>query len=80
MNNPYDLNNTPADLRIGRKADKPMPSRKELLRRDSFPGPDNNKHLDRMLGIKHVPKPDLDGATASNKLAEKKAAALRCEK
>lgn len=30
--------------------DKPMPSREELLARNSFPSVNQNKHLDRMLG------------------------------
>lgn len=29
---------------------KPMPSREELLARNSFASVNNNKHLDRMLG------------------------------
>ena len=29
---------------------KPMPSREELLARNSFGSVNNNKHLDRMLG------------------------------
>lgn len=28
----------------------PMPSREELLARNSFGSPNDNKHLDRMLG------------------------------
>jgi len=31
------------------KPNRPMPSREELLARNSFPGPDSNRHLDRML-------------------------------
>ncbi|MCR8526647.1 DUF2737 family protein [Escherichia coli] len=50
MNNPYDFNNNPSELRIGRRAEKPMPPREELLSRKSFPGPDQNKYLDRLLG------------------------------
>ena len=50
MNSPYDLQLTPSDLYIGRKKEKPMPSREELLARNSFGSPDNNRHLDRMLG------------------------------
>ncbi len=46
----YDLHVTPADLSVGRKAEKPMPSREELLSRNSFGSPDNNRHLDKMLG------------------------------
>lgn len=30
--------------------EKPMPSREELLARNSFGSVNNNKHLDRMLG------------------------------
>lgn len=30
--------------------EKPMPSREELLARNSFPSVNQNKHLDRMLG------------------------------
>ncbi len=50
MNNPYDVDVNPSDFRVGRKAEKPMPSREELLARKSFPGPDQNRHLDKMLG------------------------------
>ncbi len=31
------------------RPNKPMPSREELLARNSFPGPDRNRHLDRIL-------------------------------
>lgn len=50
MNSPYDLQLTPSDLMIGRKKEKPMPIREELLARNSFGSPDNNRHLDKMLG------------------------------
>lgn len=50
MNSPYDLQLTPPDLMIVRKKEKPMPSREELLARNSFGSPDNNRHLDRLLG------------------------------
>lgn len=50
MNSPYDLQLTPSDLIIRRKKEKPMPSREELLARNSFGSPDNNRHLDRLLG------------------------------
>lgn len=33
----------------GRGSDKPMPSREELLARNSFGSPDDNKWLDKML-------------------------------
>lgn len=33
-----------------RQNEKPMPSREELLARNSFPSVNNNRHLDKMLG------------------------------
>lgn len=33
---------------------EPMPSRDELLARNSFSGPSENKYLDKMFGIKGV--------------------------
>lgn len=40
-------------LRVGRKGRKvPFPSREELMKRNSFPGPDKNKYLNRMWGEK----------------------------
>ena len=38
-------------LRVGRKvSNTPFPSREELMKRHSFPGPDKNKYLNRMWG------------------------------
>lgn len=38
-------------LRVGRKVNHaPFPTREELMRRNSFPGPDKNKYLNRMWG------------------------------
>lgn len=38
-------------LWIRRKVDNaPFPTREELLQRNSFPGPDKNKYLNRMWG------------------------------
>lgn len=41
---------TTAAPKYTKQNQKPMPSREELLARRSFDGPDNNRHLDRMLG------------------------------
>lgn len=38
-------------LRVGRKiSHTPFPTREELMKRNSFPGPDKNKYLNRMWG------------------------------
>lgn len=38
-------------LRVGRKViHTPFPTREELMKRNSFPGPDKNKYLNRMWG------------------------------
>lgn len=38
-------------LTVGRKVNHtPFPSREELMKRNSFPGPDKNKYLNRMWG------------------------------
>lgn len=38
-------------LRVGRKvSNTPFPTREELTKRNSFPGPDKNKYLNRMWG------------------------------
>ena len=38
-------------LRVGRKVSHaPFPIREELMERNSFPGPDKNKYLNRMWG------------------------------
>lgn len=42
-------NANPSEMRIRPSRQKPMPSREELLARNSFSGPDSNRHLDRML-------------------------------
>lgn len=40
-------------LRVGRKVNRtPFPTREELMKRNSFPGPDKNKYLNRMWGEK----------------------------
>ena len=40
-------------LRVGRKvSNTPFPTREELMKRNSFPGPDKNKYLNRMWGEK----------------------------
>lgn len=75
----YDVQVNPSDLAIGRRAEKPMPSREELLARNSFAGPDNNRHLDRTLGIKHN-GPRVYTDTTVNKLAEKKVREMRVKK
>ena len=37
--------------RVGRKVGHtPFPTREELMKRNSFPGPDKNKYLNRMWG------------------------------
>ena len=41
---------TTAAPKYTKQNQKPMPSREELLARDSFPSVNQNKHLDRMLG------------------------------
>lgn len=38
-------------LWVGRKVSHtPFPTREELMKRNSFPGPDKNKYLNRMWG------------------------------
>ncbi|URQ02894.1 hypothetical protein QA055_gp21 [Salmonella phage CTH7] len=38
-------------LKVGGKVgNTPFPTREELLKRNSFPGPDHNKYLNRMRG------------------------------
>ena len=38
-------------LRVGRKVSHTLfPTREELMKRNSFPGPDKNKYLNRMWG------------------------------
>lgn len=38
-------------LRVGRKVSHtPFPTREELMKRKSFPGPDKNKYLNSMWG------------------------------
>ena len=38
-------------LRVGRKiSHTTFPTREELMKRNSFPGPDKNKYLNRMWG------------------------------
>ena len=38
-------------LRVGRKVSHiPFPTREEPMKRNSFPGPDKNKYLNRMWG------------------------------
>ena len=40
-------------LRVGRKVSHtPFSTREELMKRNSFPGPDKNKYLNRMWGEK----------------------------
>lgn len=34
----------------GKVGNTPFPTREELLKRNSFPGPDQNKYLNRMWG------------------------------
>lgn len=42
-------------LWIRRKVDNtPFPTREELRKRNSFPGPDKNKYLNRMWGERKV--------------------------
>lgn len=44
-------------LRVGRKVSHPpppFPTREELMKRNSFPGPDKNKYLNRMWGERKV--------------------------
>ena len=41
---------TTAAPKYAKQNEKPMPSREELLARNSFPSVNQNKHLDRMLG------------------------------
>lgn len=39
-------------LRVGRKVSHtPFPTREELMKRNSFPGPDKNKYLNRMRDL-----------------------------
>jgi hypothetical protein len=48
----YDYQNygtTTAAPKYTKEKQPPMPSREELLARNSFPGPDSNRHLDRIL-------------------------------
>lgn len=67
----YDPQVNPSDLSIGRRAQKPMPSREELLARNSFAGPDDNRHLDRTLGIKYNGPRKYNDSTANKLVAQK---------
>lgn len=46
--NQYDPDITPGDLKIDRRQ-RPMPPRSELMKRCSFPHPDNNRHIDAFI-------------------------------
>jgi hypothetical protein len=46
--NQYDANLTPGDL-VARRREKPMPSAAELRARNSFPSPDQNRHIDKFI-------------------------------
>ncbi|MEL4017000.1 DUF2737 family protein [Dryocola clanedunensis] len=47
-NGQYNADLTPGDLKIERRQ-RPMPSEKELKARHSFPGPDDNRHIDKFI-------------------------------
>lgn len=49
MKNAQPVLATYLDTEKARYAFKAMPSREELLKRNSFPGPDQNRHIDRFL-------------------------------
>ncbi|MCT4710308.1 DUF2737 family protein [Enterobacteriaceae bacterium H11S18] len=52
-NGQYNADLTPGDL-VARRRQKPMPSEKEFKARHSFPGPDDNRHIDKFIKqIKH---------------------------
>lgn len=49
-------------LRVGRKVSHtPFPTREELMKRNSFPGPDKNKYLNRMWGGRNEKQNEDDG-------------------
>lgn len=49
MSEKEQINHPP--LRVGRKVSHiPFPTREELMKRNSFPGPNKNKYLNRMWG------------------------------
>ena len=48
MNGQYNPDISPGDLVIRRRF-KPMPDREELLKRHSFPGPDDNRYISLMI-------------------------------
>lgn len=57
-------------LRVGRKvSNTPFPSREELMKRNSFPGPDKNKYLNRMWGERK----------GQNKRSQKRNSGPRCQ-
>lgn len=44
----YSVNDSPAMLAAG-KRQRPMPDREDLIKRNSFPSVNENKHLDKIL-------------------------------
>lgn len=49
MSEKEQINHQP--ILVGRKVSHtPFPTREELIKRNSFPGPDKNKYLNRMWG------------------------------
>jgi hypothetical protein len=48
FNGQYNADLTPGDL-VARRRDKPMPSEAELKARNSFPSPDENRHIDKFI-------------------------------
>lgn len=66
----YDYQNygtTTAAPKYTKENQLPMPSREELLARNSFPGPDNNRHLDRMPSREELLARNSFGSVNNNK-------------
>jgi len=67
----FDLN--PGNLRAGKRTTSDMPSREELMKRNSFGSPDDNRHLDKILGVDYKGRRVYEEQPVANKLEEQKA-------
>lgn len=78
INDPsFELN--PGNLRAGKRTTGEMPSREELLKRNSFGSPDDNRHLDKALGIEYNGRRSYEEQSVANKLAVEKAKKSRAK-
>lgn len=71
----FDLN--PGNLRAGKRTRTDMPSREDLLKRNSFGSPDDNRHLDKALGLEYKGRRVYEEQPVAKKLAEQKARNLK---